>query len=137
MYHVKRRTYVNIYYSFYGLKSRNIAMACKRAAVPSGHSGNPCIVSRISEWQEGDAPTGVPRCNNSHRKRNVRVVVPDNPASQSQLYMRLVVRKPVLGDPDQFRHKPGYAAIEDGLKLEISDLGSRGLVLSLQRIKRR
>ena len=46
-------------------------------------------------------------------------------------YMSLVVRKPVLGVSDQVRHKPGCAVTEDGLRLEISDLGSRGIVLSM------
>ena len=31
---------------------------------------------------------------------------------------------------DLVRHKPGCTAIEDGLRLEISDLDSRGIVLS-------
>ena len=41
--------------------------------------------------------------------------------------MSLVVRKPVFGVFDQVRHKPGRTATEDGYRLEISDLGSRGL----------
>ena len=45
--------------------------------------------------------------------------------------MSLVVRKPVFGVSDQVRHKPGCTAIEDGLRLEISDLGRRGIVLSV------
>ena len=32
---------------------------------------------------------------------------------------------------DQVRHKPGCTATEDGWRLEISDLGSRGIVLSM------
>ena len=32
---------------------------------------------------------------------------------------------------DLVRHKPGCTATEDGLRLEISDLGSREIVLSL------
>ena len=32
---------------------------------------------------------------------------------------------------DQVRHKPGCTATEDGLGLEISDLESRGIVLSM------
>ena len=43
--------------------------------------------------------------------------------------MSLVVRKPVLGVSDQVRHTPGCRATEDGKKLEISDLGRRGIVL--------
>ena len=34
----------------------------------------------------------------------------------------LVVRKQVFGASDLVRHKPGYAAKENGLRLEISDL---------------
>ena len=43
--------------------------------------------------------------------------------------MSLVVRKPVFGVSDQVRHKPGCTATEDGYKLEISDLESRGIYL--------
>ena len=32
---------------------------------------------------------------------------------------------------DQVRHKPGCTATEDGKRLEISDLGRRGIVLSM------
>ena len=46
-------------------------------------------------------------------------------------HMRLVVRKPVFGVSDQVPHKPGCADTEDGERLEISDLGSRGIVLSV------
>ena len=41
--------------------------------------------------------------------------------------MSLVVRKPVFGVSDQVRHEPGCTTTEDGKRLEISDLGSRGL----------
>ena len=37
---------------------------------------------------------------------------------------------------DQVRHKPGCTATEDGQRLEISDLESRGIVLSMQRKQR-
>ena len=39
------------------------------------------------------------------------------------------MRKPVFGVSDQVRHKLGCTAIEDGQRLEISDSGSRGIVL--------
>ena len=45
-------------------------------------------------------------------------------------YMSLVVRKPVFGVSEQVGHKPGCSATEDGSRLEISDLSSRGIVLS-------
>ena len=45
--------------------------------------------------------------------------------------MSLVVRKPVFGVSDLVRHKPGCTATEDGWRLEISDLDSRGIVLSV------
>ena len=45
--------------------------------------------------------------------------------------MSLVLRKPVFGVSDQVAHKPGCTATEDGYRLEISDLGSRGIVLSM------
>ena len=38
---------------------------------------------------------------------------------------------------DQVRHKAGCAATEDGQRLEILDLGSRGIVLSKQSKQRR
>ena len=42
--------------------------------------------------------------------------------------MSHVVTKPVFGVSDQVRYKPGCAATEDGQKLEISELGIRGIV---------
>ena len=45
--------------------------------------------------------------------------------------MNLVVRKPVFGVSDQVPHKLACTATEDGKRLEISDLGSRGIVLSV------
>ena len=47
------------------------------------------------------------------------------------LKMSLVLRKPVFGVSDHVWHKPGCTATEDGYKLEISDLGRRGIVLSM------
>ena len=38
------------------------------------------------------------------------------------------MRKPVFGVSDQVRYKPVCGATEDGYRLEISDLGSRGIV---------
>ena len=40
------------------------------------------------------------------------------------------MRKPVSGVSDKVPHKPACTATEDGQKLEISDLGRRGIVLS-------
>ena len=40
-----------------------------------------------------------------------------------------VMTKPVFGVSDQVCHKPCCTATEDGYRLEISDLGSRGIVL--------
>ena len=53
--------------------------------------------------------------------------------------MSHVVRKPVFGVSNQVRHKPGCSTTEDGLRLEISDLGStcRGIVLSMKQKQRR
>ena len=45
--------------------------------------------------------------------------------------LSLVVRKPVFGVSDLVRHKFGCTATEDGWRLEISDLESRGIVLSM------
>ena len=51
-------------------------------------------------------------------------------------FMSYDARKPVFGVFDQVRHKPGCAATEDVKRLEISDLESRGIVLSIERIQR-
>ena len=56
-------------------------------------------------------------------------------AFQGYVQMRHVMRKSVFGVSDQVRHKPGCTATEDGLRLEISDLGKIGIVLSLQQKK--
>ena len=45
--------------------------------------------------------------------------------------LSLIVRKPVLGVCDQVRHKPGCTTTEDDYRLEILDLGSRGIVLTV------
>ena len=42
-----------------------------------------------------------------------------------------LTRKRVFRLSDQVRHKPGCTATEDCFKREISDLGSRGIVLSM------
>ena len=42
-------------------------------------------------------------------------------------------RKSVYGVSDQVSHKPGCTATEDGKRLEISDLGSTGIVLFLKQ----
>ena len=41
------------------------------------------------------------------------------------------MRKPVIGVSDQVQHKPGRTATESGKRLEISNLGRRGIVLSM------
>ena len=46
-------------------------------------------------------------------------------------HLCLGVRKPVFGVTDQVRHKPGCTATEDSQRLEILDLGSRVIVLSV------
>ena len=43
------------------------------------------------------------------------------------------MRKPVFGVSDQVLHKPGCAITEYGKRLEISDLESRVIVLSVQQ----
>ena len=48
--------------------------------------------------------------------------------------MGLVVRKSVFGVYDLVRHKPGCTATEDCYRLEISDLGSRGIAVTAQLI---
>ena len=44
-------------------------------------------------------------------------------------HLSLILRKPVFRVSDLVRHKPGCTATEDSLRLEISDLGNRGIVL--------
>ena len=53
------------------------------------------------------------------------------PHDMAHAEMSLVMRKTVFGVSDQVPHKPGCTATEDGLRLEISDLKSRGIVLSV------
>ena len=60
-----------------------------------------------------------------------------NLAAAQHLYMSRSVRKLVFGVSNQIRHKPGCTATEDGLRLEISELESRGIVLSKWRKQRR
>ena len=45
--------------------------------------------------------------------------------------MSLIKRKPNFDVSDQVWHKPGCTTAEDGQRLELSDLGSRGPLLSL------
>ena len=45
------------------------------------------------------------------------------------------MRKLVFEVFDQVQHKPGCTATEEGLRLEISDLGSRGTVLPVSENK--
>ena len=45
--------------------------------------------------------------------------------------MSRVTRKPIFGISVQVQHKPGCIITEDGERLEISDLKSRGIVLSI------
>ena len=45
--------------------------------------------------------------------------------------MSPVVRKPVFGVSEKARHRSGCAVTEDGERLEILDLESRGIVLSM------
>ena len=58
-------------------------------------------------------------------------------AKMVTVHLSLVVRKAVVGVSDEVRYKPGCTATEDGQRLEISNLGSRGIVLSLLRKQRR
>ena len=51
----------------------------------------------------------------------------------SVMYMSLVTRKPVFGVSDQVRLKPACSATEASYRLEISDIETRGIILSRQR----
>ena len=57
----------------------------------------------------------------------------DSPLFSTRLYMKQehVLRKPVIGVSDRIRHKPGCTTAEDGWRIEIPDLRSRGIVLSV------
>ena len=52
-----------------------------------------------------------------------------------EYYLSWLARKPVFRVSDEVRHKPGCTATEDCWRLEISDLGNRGIVLSLAKTK--
>ena len=56
---------------------------------------------------------------------------PGSEAFKMIIYMSLVVRKPVFGVSDQVPHKPGCTTTQDGMRLEISDIGRRWIVLSV------
>ena len=67
------------------------------------------------------------------------------PVTRGLLYMShkkghsdlsLVTRKPVLGVSDQVRLKPACSASETSWRLEISDIETRGIILSRQRTKK-
>ena len=45
--------------------------------------------------------------------------------------MSLIVRKPAVGASEQVRHKTGCTDTENGKRLEISYLESKGIVLSM------
>ena len=45
-------------------------------------------------------------------------------------YLRRAAKQLALGVSDKVRHKTGTSATVDGLRLDTSDLGSRGIVLS-------
>ena len=45
--------------------------------------------------------------------------------------MSLIMRQPVLGVSDQVSHKLGCTATEDDQRLEMLDLGSGGITLSM------
>ena len=47
------------------------------------------------------------------------------------VYLNHVMRIPVFGSFDQGRHEPSCTDTEDGYRLEILDLGSRGTDLRL------
>ena len=53
-----------------------------------------------------------------------------------QSNLSLVVRKRVFGVSDLVRHKPGCTVTEKSKRIEMSDLGSSGIVLSMQRNKK-
>ena len=69
--------------------------------------------------------------SNLVRKSNDRFLRRGSYEQISLCHMSLVVRKPVFGVSVQVPHKPGCTATKDGYKLEISDLGSRRIVLSM------
>ena len=66
-----------------------------------------------------------------------KFLIPSHLSKFQQTNLSGVMRKPVFGISDKFRHKPGCTATEDGYRLKISDLGSREIVLSVQRKERR
>ena len=47
------------------------------------------------------------------------------------------MRKPVFRISDQVRHKPDYTVTKDGMRLENSYLGGRGIVLTMWGKQRR
>ena len=75
------------------------------------------------------AQLALARYNNDTPKKNKNSRLQHNYNEFS--YLSLVMRKPVFGVSDQVQYKPGCTATEDGYRLEISNLESRGIVLSV------
>ena len=55
-------------------------------------------------------------------------------SSFSRIYRKCNSLKPAVGVCEQVRQEPGFTAIEDDMRLEISEL-KRRIVLSVQRKK--
>ena len=55
----------------------------------------------------------------------------------SHTYMSLVVRKMVFGASDVVQHKPGCTTKEDRYRLEILDLGNRGVIFLFMKRKQK
>ena len=50
----------------------------------------------------------------------------------TQKHLRCVTRKPVFGVSNQIRHKLSCTATKDDMRLEILDVGCRGIVVSMK-----
>ena len=55
---------------------------------------------------------------------------PEDRFSHNEAHFSCVTKTSIFGVSEQVRHKPSYTAAEDDERLEISDLGKRGIVLS-------
>ena len=50
----------------------------------------------------------------------------------AQLCLTCIMGKPVFGVSNEVQHKLGYTTTDNGWRLDISDLGRRGMVLSME-----
>ena len=87
---------------------------------------NRCLLSIVNCSKDDEATY---ECKVTQGDATTKCVL--NCDGRSTKFTVIVTRKPVFGVFGQVLHKLGCTATEDGQRPEISDLGSRGIVLSM------